>query len=536
VNRRTVLKLSMTATAAVGTAAVGYLAAPQVVRAGMSSQVARTEVFLARPMPASGSSLTLRRAWQSALQQGRLWSANAAIVSLSSRDQQAAGVSTEAANAGAKGARAVWEAVLVAPDKPSLQLLVRVANGVTVQSVADPRTLDLPPIARAPVLDSSDVATAAQAAQPALAPGSGKSRGYSFTLSTAQDGQVVLAVIGSIRGMPARADFDAVTGKKIDTSVFAFVKSLGGVMYSTDAGQSWQASNLTGGQIQQIAAVPGQSDAAYAVQLTQQGPQIAKTIDGGRSWSQVGSLPANTGAWATDLTVVPQASGHSAVAVGAPSGLWLSTDGGTSWAHDASLPMGTVQWLAAAGKTLLASLASINSPAPGVYAATDLGHWQRLLPATYRLSTLTDGQTAIALNDSGNTAAYIIKGTATAPLTLSIPALRVAGTTVPGQSLLADSAREIALSLDGGRTWATTLRTNSTSVAVGSASSGASIALVGGYRTGIFRSSNHGRAWQQVVRAASSILPGSDEITSLTFVTPNHVVAVQGGIQQWQSI
>jgi photosystem II stability/assembly factor-like uncharacterized protein len=195
-----------------------------------------------------------------------------------------------------------------------------------------------------------------------------------------------------------------------------------------------------------------------------------------------------------------------------------------------------VSWLGRTEALLLASVASSNASLRGVYASTDLRQWQRLLPETMRLSTIADGQAAVALSGGASTNGYLIRGTVVSPLTLSIPSLRAAGTDRPGQSFLVGDGSGVALSRDGGRSWTTTLRTNAASIAVAPAGRGAGMALVGGFRTGLFRSADGGHTWRQVVGDVSSILPGSDEVGSLTFLGPQAVAAAQGAFQTWQAV
>jgi len=458
--------------------------------------------MLSRPTPATAQPLTLRQAWQLALRQGKNWSADAGIVSLSSTDQVAAGVSAERADAGSKGTHALWNAILAAPSKPSMQLLIRLENGSVVQQVTQPRTLELPPITTVPALDSTEAVAIARSGQPPLGPAGGKSHGYGYTLQTAPDGRATLAVIGSIQWMPAKVEFDAVTGKRLGASVYTF--SHGGAIFSADAGQTWQASNLTGRQIQQVVAAPGQSGSAYAV--------------------------ATAG-----LAAIPQADG-TVLAVAMSSGLWLSRDDGVTWTRSTSLSTGSAPWLAATGSMLLASVASTSAGIAGVYASSDFRHWQRLLPETYRLSTIANGQAAVALSNSGGTTAHVIRGMSLRQLTLPIPALRAAGTDVAGQPFLIGDGQDVALSNDGGSSWKTTLRTNSASIAVAPPGKGSGVVLVSGFRTGLFRSADAGRTWRQVVPDVSAILPGSNEVGSLTFLGPHAVVAAQGAFQTWQPL
>lgn len=486
-----------------------------------------------QPTPIAGQALTLRQAWQLALQQARGWSADAAVASVSSSDQAAAGVSTERADAGATGTRALWDVTLIAPSKPSSQLLVQLDNGKVIKSTIQPRSVMPPASTTPPALDSPDAIKAARAAQPPLAPAGGKSHGYAFTLQDGPDGRAVLAIVGSFHGMPARVEFDAASGSHLGTSAYLF--SEGGAMFSRDAGQTWRASTLTGRQVQQIIAAPGQPGMAYAVALAGLGTAVSRTTDGGRTWQDVGSLPPDQNPWPTALAAVTQ-SGSTVLATGSTAGLWLSRDGGVSWTPAGGLPVGTVYELGVTGSRLLASVATSDASARGVYASGDVRQWQRLLPESYRLSTIANGQAAVALSSGGSTTAYMIRGTAVSPLTLSSPALRAAGTDTAGQPFLTGNAAEVALSRDGGKSWTTTLRTNAASIAVAPAGQGAGVALVGGFRTGLFRSADGGRTWRQVLGSASAILPGSDETGGLTFLSPSQVVAAQGATQSWQPV
>ncbi len=512
---------------AVALALGGYAAVPHTAGAAQP----RAQVRFTRAAPTVTQAITLRQAWDLALQGARSWSANAAMLSLQGVDSAA-----DTTQSGRDGRRTAWLAALATPDKPADQLVERIVNGAVVMSIDVPVAPSVPPIGQPPTIDSDAAIGTALATRPDIGPSDGKLHGYGFVVRTDADGKVVVAVMGGYRSHPAQLDLDALSGKPLGAQVYAYPSR---VIYSGDGGQSWQPSTLDGQEISGIAAVLGQPDAAYAVETGLRDLRLWKTGDGGQSWASVGVLPAAAGDRAQRITVAPLASGADAIAVGTPTGLWTSIDGGASWTRAAGLPDGTPLWLSPGQVGGVRGLLTTVSGGPqdGVYGSTDLSTWSKLRDGAYRLSPSSDGQMAAAVSDDAPTTAFLNAKAATVrPLALSLPALRMAGR-FDGQGIeLSESPDHVALSADGGATWTPTLdqsvaKQSLTSLAVGPAFPTDGIALAGGLNGGIFRSGDSGHSWRTA--EMSAIPGGTAEIGDLTFTAQGHVVAISGGKGAW---
>ncbi len=505
----------------------GYAAVPHTAGAARP----RAQVRFTRAAPTITRAITLRQAWDLALQGAHSWSANAAMLSL-----QGVASTADTTQSGRDGRRTAWLAALATPDKPADQLFERLVNGAVVMSIEVPVAPSIPPIAQPPTIDSDAAIGTALATRPDIGPSDGKLHGYGFVVRTDADGKVVVAVMGGYRSHPAQLDLDALSGKPLGAQVYAYPSR---VIYSGDGGQSWRASTLDGQEISGIAAVPGQADAAYAVETGLRDLRLWKTGDGGQSWASVGVLPAAAGDRAQRIAIAARPGAADAIAVGTPTGLWTSTDGGTSWARATGLPDGTPLWLSpgqvGGARGLLVTVS--GGAQDGVYGSTDLSAWSKLRDGVYRLSPSNDGRMAAAVSDDAPTTAFLNgKATTVRPLALSLPALRMAGR-FDGQGIeLSESPDHVALSADGGATWTSTLdqsvaKQSLTSLAAGPAFPADGVALVGGLDGGIFRSGDSGHSWRTA--DTSAIQGGTAEISDLTFTAQGHAVAISGGRGAW---
>ena len=60
------------------------------------------------------------------------------------------------------------------------------------------------------------------------------------------------------------------------------------------------------------------------------------------------------------------------------------------------------------------------------------------------------------------------------------------------------------------------------------------VVVAGGFRAGIYRSTDAGRTWEQVVTNPSVIVPGNNEIGAVEFLSPTAVIAVHGAPVTWE--
>jgi photosystem II stability/assembly factor-like uncharacterized protein len=118
----------------------------------------------------------------------------------------------------------------------------------------------------------------------------------------------------------------------------------GGLLKSTDGGQSWNTLNtLPGGAfVSYLAIDPANSSTLYATVNS----RLLKSIDGGQSWTSLNGLPSTN----VSLVVIDHAAPFAVYVVamsfspmGASASLLKSTDGGTTWSNiNLNIPSNTV--------------------------------------------------------------------------------------------------------------------------------------------------------------------------------------------------
>ncbi len=534
-DRRTFLKVSAGSAAALGVAAGGYRVGPLIVGAAIGSPTPPAQPNTPLAALPTAPSITLGQAWDVALQAGKKWDADAMPASLSSYDMKAVVPSSgdEQSQAGTDGTRRAWRAMLVADKKRDKVLLVDILDGAAVQTHEQPIGGNLVGLVKKPAFDSPAAIQAARAAKPAMTPATGQAHGYLFTLDTGKDSKPVLGVIGNYHGQGVRVEFDPSSGTQVAALVHKYTQ--GGILSSSDKGQTWQASDLTGVLVTGIGAIPEQNGSAYAVEPGLDAVRIHRTTDGGRTWKALSPLPADAGFWAYEITAATVQGTGRAVAVGTSDGLWVSTNDGGSWRRTDGIPSGPVQFLVSTSAQPSAEIvASIGFGSnAGLYRSTDLKVWQKLRDGGHRLSLTDGGQHVLAIPRDGATTAFLIDGAKTTPVNLSLRAQRTVGAVETKGVVIAQGNEGVAISTDGGVTWTTTLKENVTGFAV---SADARTAVAGGFRTGIFRSSDGGQTWANVLSdPTKSGCSGSNEITSMTFLSQDQVVAVNGGLATWEA-
>jgi photosystem II stability/assembly factor-like uncharacterized protein len=235
---------------------------------------------------------------------------------------------------------------------------------------------------------------------------------------------------------------------------------IGGLLKSTDGGQSWNTLNtLPGGAfVSYLAIDPISSSTLYAVVNS----RLLKSSDGGQSWTALNGLPPNTN---VSLVVIDHAD-PSAVYVasmsfspmGASTSLFKSTDGGTTWTKiNLNIPLGTIvnavvlDPMSPSGIYVGGSGLPVGLPGPpgggasgGVFKSTDGGEtWN---------------------SASAGLGGFDVRGLAINSLIGVVYAAGFGG---------------VAASFDGGSTWQNTNLTAYTSVLVSSANSGVVYAFTG---------------------------------------------------------
>jgi hypothetical protein len=219
--------------------------------------------------------------------------------------------------------------------------------------------------------------------------------------------------------------------------------------------------------------------------------------------------------------------------VGTWSGLWGSADGG-QWSLVPGLPEGPKQWLAAAqsetGYRLFVSVTAGEHA--GVYASVDLVNREKLADVAYRLSESFDHSTVLATNEQQADQALILSVDSQTSMEMAVPVLRAAGDfTGSAPALVYSPALGVGRGLSEAEGW--TLFAAVGSMAAAPDFSASQVVVAGGFRTGIYRTTDAGRTWQQVVADPSAIAPGNGEISGVEFLSATTVLAVNGGGLTW---
>lgn len=496
------------------------------------------------PHPAEARPVSLRDAWDIAVAEASRRYEEPVVLSLVSAD--AAGDS--AAETGFDGKRRYWEASVTSLESSDSRLHIRVLDGAVVEVTQEllgadrssflrsPPAIDSPQAARQ-ALEHSDLAGAAEKA-------SGLHFGYFFDPDARAP---VVRIIGTIGGQPGAVDFDAGTGEAVAVWTQSIERS-GGMLVSADGGKTWKSSDLVGRFVRAITTVPGVERSGFVLTVDDEGVQLHRTDDGGLTWRAIAPLPDEAGTWVFDLQAVRLGddAGLSLLA-GTPSGLWVSTDEGYSWVRDVNVPAGPVWQIEATHSDQNSRVFVSIVPDPGgaaLFASDDMVRWTNEGTGAFRLSSTAAGDAVVAIDENRDVGAMLIRPNRAAEI-IELPkvgegaarvgkALILGGSPQPGSPLLAQSPGGIQLSLDGGRTWRTTLEANLASLGVRGYQAGGGLVVAGGFREGIYYSDDGGQTWVETLPNPSSLVPGSNEITSVVFLSPSHVVAANSSTIGWK--
>jgi len=478
---------------------------------------------------ASQHSLTLLEAWEIFDVEGKKWNDHAAIASLQSVD-----VAGDSGLSGQDGRRRGWTAVIIAPGA---SLWLRLVNGDIVDRTVQPAPVGLAALTK-PDVDSPQALAAVLAARADFGASADlkAGQGFHFVLETSGEGSVDMKVLGAIGQHRAQVYVDPDTGAVLTGQIYTYAH-LGGILYSSDGGLHWQASSLQGKMITALAPDPDQTSWAYAAAAEQNGIVVYQSKDNGVTWQQVGVLPLEAGDWPFDLLALRDSAGRLKLLVGTWNGLWSSSDG-QRWEQDQSLPQGPVQWLAAIqpnGKyRLLATVSSGDHR--GLYSSTAFNRWTKIADDVYRLSESFDRQMVIATAEEQGKAGLLLDIQGEERVLLPATVLHAAGDFHGAPILLHSPAHGSGIWDGVGEMAAWTLAAPVACLVVSPDFPTSHLAIAGGFRSGIYRTVDGGRHWEQVLPSPSSILPGSDEIYEAVFLSPSTVIAVNGGELAWQEI
>lgn len=476
---------------------------------------------------ASSKALTIKEALIFIEKYYALQQPHRSITSINSIDAPEDGLTS-----GTDGRRRGWQAILKDTSKENSQdLWIKLVDGVVVEEEllpTDPGLAVLP--IKKLLLDSSELVLLARKVKPNFeAMNNGKGKGFHFSLEGSPD-NLMVSLIGSYQDNTAIVRMDPALGTLL-SSIYQNYTS-GGILYSSDAGKTWQASSLVG-PVNAIAADPQVERRGFAVGPRDGKIQVYQTMDGGRTWSTLGALPHQAGVWPFSTIAVVDVEENTILLVGTRTGLWSSADGYT-WSLTPNLPAGAAQWLGSVqsegGCRVFTSITTGENQ--GIYSSFNLHDWSRLAEGIYRLSESYDKRIVLAVDEQDPQEAILMDWEGQKPVALPEPAIRAAGDFSNPDSMAIQVPNRGVGQISNG-SFHRTLSTSIASLAAAKDYPQSRIALAGGFRTGIFRTNDAGKTWQQVVAYPSAILPGSDEIVGITFLSFTDVVAINGGRLEW---
>jgi hypothetical protein len=476
--------------------------------------------------PPLASSLTMLEAWDVFATYGKEENRQFSIALIQSID-----VPGDTQQAGYDGRRRGWIGVLLTQNST---LRLTIVDGKIVDQSTESLSVNLSILDR-PAIDSPEALAMARLAKPQLEGSTNqKGQGFHFVLASDASGKSRISTLGMVRGQTARVQIDSENGTLLSAQIYTFAP-VGGILYSADGGKSWQASTLNDKMVMSISPDPVQINSGYAVTAESQGICVYQTQDGGASWKLLSSLPPDAGNWPFDLLVMQIPSGELLFSIGTWNGLWFSLDG-VSWMQAPGLS-GPVQWLASItsdGKYRI--LATVSSGEQrGLYSTTTLWEWTHISDTIYRLSESFDRQMVIAVSEEQPQNGLLFDVMNNQKALLPDGVLYLAGDfrgEFPIISYSPFSGVGVSEELGNNVTWS--LPVPVASLAAAPDFSKSQIALAGGFRTGLYRTQDGGRHWEQVLQKPSDILPGSDEIYAVSFLSSTAVIAIQGGRLAWQ--
>lgn len=312
----------------------------------------------------------------------------------------------------------------------------------------------------------------------------------------------------------------------------------GGVLHSSDAGLTWEASDLVGKWVTGIDMDANRSGRGFASVSTLDGIEVHETTDGGAKWSMIGRLPDAAGTHADEILAV-HFDGDLKLIVGTHQGLWFSEDLGSTWGKMDELPEGAPRWLAAVeenGRTKV--FVTINGPLEsvperGVYVSSDLATWTKLASGGFRLSGSFDRRSVLATDslDMPNQG-IVMSMSGQTSVTLPYRTYRAAGAFDGSAPMIADALLGMYVSDDAGLSWRLA---DNCHCSVGAAphfpSSG--VAVGGGFRNGVFRTIDGGLTWDLVLADPGIVVRGINEVGNVTFLSSTDVVAVNPAGRHW---
>lgn len=479
--------------------------------------------------PGASNPISLHQAWEIAIGQAKQYAPNARLVKLAS-----AGHSGDTASSGLDGKRLSWLAIAVSSDD---EWWLMITNGAITNVTQKSRTVNLLPLEK-PVLDSPEALNLALKSKPEFKPETELGWGYHFALTYIRDEEgaspnpLVITAIGAEHRRTSIVSINALDGRLEQAKNQVF--DGGGILFSKDAGKTWNLSNLADVFVTKIARDLWVDQKGYAAATRAGRIVVYATENGGESWQLWGALPAAAEDWPFCIEVVGSDPSSRQIWIGTRSGLWASSDG-QAWFAVENVPEGPKQWMgqARSGNDFRLLVTITSGPQQGLYAGDGLSAWEKLSGRAYHLSESFDKKSVLATDENLQDENSVLR----------IDVTQIAPVRIPGQVMFAagdfdaafvakDLVKGIGQIQGQNSAWDAAL--NPSSLDASPKFQADHTLVMAGFRSGVFRTTDGGKSWEKVIDNLNSLIPSKNEVFDVKFLSASCVVVVSGGEIRWE--
>lgn len=359
-------------------------------------------------------------------------------------------------------------------------------------------------------------------------------------------------MLGGMDGTSVVLEVDGKTGEML-AGYRQGLEVNGAILYSNDAGETWKPSQL-GNTTATAITLSSASARLYATTASRTGIGLTASDDGGYTWRVAGELPDDAGTTAHDIAAGILAGSDELLLVGTRSGLWTSRDGGSAWWRVGGLPKGSA-WRVAFGTEhgeRLIYVAVVYGPNDGeLLVSRDLVSWESRAAGVFRLDELGLSQPVFAIDEAaGGDAALLTDEGLTRvnmPIRQTVPGVPIGeeeGANASGEYVLrgagdvsgrflVQSQNSIYVS-DDGQNWRKTLDGGFASLAASPSFESDGVALAGGFRDGVYRTSDRGETWTKVLENPADVTPCSGIAGIVLFSSSSEVVLLVPPTKGWE--
>lgn len=481
--------------------------------------------------PNAENPMTLNQAWDIIYNQAKQYNSDIQIVSIGSVGNQGS-----TSSSGRDGKRRAWQGIAVSSDN---EWWITIVDGKVTDTVKQPKSGNFTPLEK-PTLDSPEAINQALKLKPSLTPETDLGWGYHFNLENIKDEKsgetraLAITVIGSYNRRSSIVSINANDGNLEQAKIQML--GGGGILYSQDAGETWMPSNLKDIFVSRVTKDLWVDKRAYAATTKGGRISIYMTEDGGTIWQPWGTLPPNAEDWAFAIEVVGSDESSKKILVGTWSGLWSSSDG-QNWSLVENLPAGPKQWMgqARSGKDYRLLVTITDGLNKGLYSSSDLVSWEKMSKRIYRLSESYDKKSVLAtdddnIQDKDTFLKFDTKEKKSLPISGQVS---VAAGDFDGIFVMREQSKGFGKYHNLKETGAWDKSSDGISIDVSPNFPSDNVGVIGGFRKGIFHTSDGGKSWKKVLDNPNSLVQGTNEISDVKFLSPTFVVAVNLGKLIW---